>query len=273
MKNYFTSEKISEHVIKIVCPKKVFAFLAIGTKRALLIDTGFGLGSLKSYVDSLTSLPYDVVLTHGHLDHVGGANEFDKVYICEKDLELAGEHGGLEIRYNALKARDPNTSKEDMISPKPISEYLMLEDGQEFDLGSVTVKMVPLAGHTKGSMCAWFVEDKILLLGDACNSLGFLQLPGALSLKEYRDNVVELEKYYDKFDKVIFSHPHNFGEKNIIKDTIALCDEIISGQRVGIPRETKDEYGQILIAKEIDDRDRPVDGSCANFLYRENNII
>ena len=45
-------------------------FLVIGEERALLIDTGVGMTDLPALIRSLTPLPYDVVLTHGHLDHI-----------------------------------------------------------------------------------------------------------------------------------------------------------------------------------------------------------
>lgn len=47
-------------------------FLVIGGERALLIDTGCGLIDLPAVIRRFTDKPCDVVLTHGHGDHVGG---------------------------------------------------------------------------------------------------------------------------------------------------------------------------------------------------------
>ncbi|MDU4927909.1 MBL fold metallo-hydrolase, partial [Clostridium sp.] len=77
----FFSENVTEHIIRIVSPCQVCMYLIVGKRRAVLLDTGFGLGSLKSYVKTLTSLPYDVVVSHGHLDHAGGAGEFKEVFL------------------------------------------------------------------------------------------------------------------------------------------------------------------------------------------------
>ena len=81
MKNYFEYQTITEHVKRILLPGDVFAYLAEGEEKAVLIDTGCGLGDLRSYVKSLTDKPITVLLTHGHLDHAPGAVQFEKVYM------------------------------------------------------------------------------------------------------------------------------------------------------------------------------------------------
>ena len=57
----------------------VYMYLLEGTREALLIDTGYGSFSLKKAVHELTALPVTVLLTHGHLDHIGGSAEFEHV--------------------------------------------------------------------------------------------------------------------------------------------------------------------------------------------------
>lgn len=64
-------------------------YLLVGDTRAMLIDTGVGYLDLDKIVSGLTSLPYDVVITHAHGDHVGGMHQFDRVYMHEKDWEMA----------------------------------------------------------------------------------------------------------------------------------------------------------------------------------------
>ena len=53
--------------------------------KAMLVDTGFGIGDLKGLVESLTALPVFVVNTHNHGDHVQGNPQFGKVYIHSMD--------------------------------------------------------------------------------------------------------------------------------------------------------------------------------------------
>lgn len=261
---YFSSEKIAEGITRILCPGNVYAFLAEGTDSAVLIDTGFGVGSLKEYVESLTTLPLQVVLTHGHLDHAGGAVEFDTVYLNERDLTEAKVGTTVENR----APRFPKEMQQDVLPPRELDTYLPLQDGQTFDLGGLTIKMLKLYGHTPGCMCALFCERRLILLGDACNSYGYMQLPGSSSVKEYRDHLSAFCEHADEFDQAMYSHPHNFGGKEILQETLDLCDEILSGKRQGKLVENAGMPYSVWVAKPIDGDGKPLDGSCANFLYK-----
>ena len=53
-------------------------FVIVGEERALVLDTGTGIGDLRRVIENrITAKPYDVVLTHNHVDHAGGAGFFD----------------------------------------------------------------------------------------------------------------------------------------------------------------------------------------------------
>lgn len=52
----------------------VFCYLIEGSEKAMLIDTGYGLGDLRSAVEKVTGLPLIIVNTHGHCDHIGGTD-------------------------------------------------------------------------------------------------------------------------------------------------------------------------------------------------------
>ena len=70
----------------------VYLYLLAGTEKALLIDTGFGEIDLPAAVRSLTSLPVEVVNTHGHFDHIGGNGAFDQVRLHRADEALYHLH-------------------------------------------------------------------------------------------------------------------------------------------------------------------------------------
>jgi len=264
---YFTSEKISEHITKIENPAVVYSYLVEGTDAAVLIDTGAGLGDLKSYVDSLTDKPYVVLLTHGHVDHAGGASLFDKVYLNERDWALAAEHTQIEPRAGFVQpwSEEP-INMDDMVAPKE-EGYLPLVDGQEFDLGGVTVIAYDFAGHTEGSMTFLIKEEKTMLLGDACNSNTFLQMPTSPILSVYANTAEEFTiRHWENIDVVLFSHGHNTGAPDILHEAVALCRAIAIGMVKGVPAHGPMMEG-CLLGMPVNEEGKRLDGATFNCVY------
>lgn len=56
------------------------SYLLLGENRALLIDTGLGIGNIGALVARLTSKPVTAVATHVHWDHIGGHRYFPDFY-------------------------------------------------------------------------------------------------------------------------------------------------------------------------------------------------
>lgn len=265
----FTHEKITDRIIRIRCPGNVFAYLAVGDEKAALIDTGFGIYSLKEYVRTLTGKPLSVLLTHGHYDHAGGVGEFEQVLIDEKDIPLAVSTCSKERRMAGL---GPDAGWEDMISDPAEEQFHTFASEEEFDLGGLRVRMLPLAGHTAGSCCPLFVEERTVLLGDACNSAAYMQLNESLPVREYLENLVIFRnRYEDLYDTVLYSHPHNFGGKEIIEEMIALCRQVLESGFADTCTETSPGSG-VLYAKKINEVYAPLDGSCANLLFTREKL-
>ena len=67
--------EVTDHgsgIFEITAPPMRFKqYLVVGEEKALLIDTGFGIYSLKEKVRGITELPVTVVNTHAHPDHMG----------------------------------------------------------------------------------------------------------------------------------------------------------------------------------------------------------
>ena len=152
-------------------------FLFVGTERALLLDTGIGIGDLKGLVEEITDKPYDVVLTHGHRDHTGGAGWFDIVYLNRKDYELYPFPPTVEQRRDyarMIRTREhkyyPYKEEVDIVEWPKIPERKPLEDGQVFDLGGRTLTFYECGGHTPGEMVVIDDKNRILFCGDACNN-------------------------------------------------------------------------------------------------------
>ena len=268
MEELYKIDKLNEHLYRILMPGNVFSYIAVGKEKAILIDTGFGLGPFRNFVERLLDdKPYELILTHGHLDHAGGAADFDSVYMNEKDLSIARKHTDKAMRKRFLEQSGNKINEEDLSAEKP-DGYLPLNDGDQFDLGDEKLTIVDLGGHTPGSIGVLFEKERILLAGDACCSFTLLFGNGeSLSISEYRDNLKRaLEKYGERFDTMIYSHPHNYGGKEVMSEMIELCDEILEGKDDHI--EGPGLFDAVTyVAKKTDEKGRRIDGKIANLQY------
>ncbi len=266
----YTSEKIMPNVTRILDKGLEYMYLVEGADRALLIDTGVGYGSLAEYVKTLTNLPLEVVCTHGHVDHAGGAYGFDKVWLSPKDYEIAKEHTKIDQRYGYILGNLPDAEKALFIPPYD-KEFLPLEEEQVFDLGGCTVTAVPLPGHTPGMMAMLLEPQGVMLLGDGCNSHTFLFLNHSTSVAEYKVALQSLAKWEGRYNTVWYSHLHNKGGKEIVAEGIALCDTIMAGEDEKIPVQIFPNV-KTLMAKEEGEDQLCKDGSACNILYNPDKI-
>ncbi len=277
----FKVTEITDGLLRILMPGDVYTYLAVGTERAMLIDTGFGIGAFGPVVEKLTDKPYDVLLTHGHVDHAGGAAEFDTVYMDLRDLPVAEAHTTKEMRIEFLAGQPREDGKEApgpecLLDARPLDAYLPLEDGQEFDLGGMTLKVLSLTGHTPGSITVLFKEDGLMLTGDAVNSMTLLSLAGCLTVHEYRDSLI---RFKDKLAaavpdpgtlRILYSHPHNFGGPEIIDEMIEVCDEIMAGTADNISMPGRP--GMLAKSMDFEHGMKRTDGKSANLVYMPDRI-
>lgn len=277
MQQYYSNIKLSPTMTRIDSSSES-AYLIEGQHSAVLIDSCSGAGRLDEYVRQLTNLPVILALTHGHVDHIGGAMCFEERYLNEKDWELAQTHGSYAARYDRLCGNPEDPVSPEDVMPEQVEGFLPLRDGQTFDLGGVHLTAISLPGHTQGSMVILHREERRMILGDACNSLTFMFFPGMPSIEEYQRNLTAFRrKWYDAFDYVHFSHFEQ-AEKSIVDENIRVCQDIMNGNADDIPLNiplAKTAATQPYIAKAIvghPKERRRADGKKGNIVYTKDNI-
>src|SRR5262252_4950755 len=73
--------------------EETISYLIVGDQKALLFDTGMGIGNLRQTTDELTSLPIVVLNSHTHNDHVGDNWQFATIYGMDTDFTRQNARG------------------------------------------------------------------------------------------------------------------------------------------------------------------------------------
>ena len=205
---------------RIGSPEGVHSELLVGAEKALLLDTGFGIGNLPAAVAEVTDKPVTVINTHGHPDHACGNFRFaGPIYINEADAELCRARTTREARTGALariKAGGelPEDFDEEYYLSGGSGELAPLNEGDIFDLGGLTLEAVGLPGHTPGSIGMLWKEEKILFTGDAVNSCLWLWQEESLSMSKYIETLRKAESL--DFERMVQSHYNRIEDKSIL---------------------------------------------------------
>ena len=241
--------------------------LVVGEEKAMLIDTGFGIGDLKALVETLTDKPYYLFNTHFHGDHVLGNPQFETAYIHAYDEAPLRATMNPEAAARFTPKEGAYYKAEDVVAYKDY-EVVTVEAGYKFDLGGGEImEVIHLPGHSAG--CAGLVDHKrkIFFSGDSiCGTPTFIfgQLPEGpyseyMTITAYRKALAELAERLDEFDVLYPGHAMLGVPNEIITDTIKVCDAIIAnpdeyddilhfGERSGFIR--KIGWGSIAFSKE-----------------------
>lgn len=266
---YFESEKISNHVTRIRGASAELMYLIEGDKKAFLVDTGIGLGNLKTYIESITNLDVTVILSHGHLDHIGGSTYFNEVYMSHKDISLAQEHINYDIRRAYLDSMNINYEEIDF-SPENLPQFINLKNGDTFDLGQLTLEIYTVAGHTQGSVIILIKEERAVIFGDDCNNFTFMFDTTCPSLSDYAKNLLKLKEHENKWDKIYLSHGTGDAPKILLDEVIELTEEIRNRNVDDVPFNFMGRVVQI--AKKVNRDMSRVDGKFGNIVYDKNRI-
>jgi len=211
----------SGFVIKTVAPgvwhlrdaMGVCVTLAAGTRKALLLDTGYGLYGLPDAVRSLSGLPVTVLDTHCHHDHTCGNAQFDAAFIHADDLALCRYYNRPTQRERVWEQAAAKGALPDGLDKAAfvragagVLEPLDRDAFVGFDLGGLTARVVHTPGHTPGSVSVLLEEAGVLCVGDTWNPETWVFFPECEPLPRYIESVRSLLAL--PFDTVLCSHAH-----------------------------------------------------------------
>lgn len=218
MQDLYRTREIEPGILQISDVLDNRAYLVVGRRAAVLVDTCMGYGDIGAVVDALTDLPVTVLLTHSHYDHVGGAYFFDEVRMAAEDdgqweyeRGIADEAYPKLVRRGTFDVRVPFGPRDG--SPPRVGH---VREKDVFDLGGVAVEAVALPAHTPGSMGYLVRERRVLLSGDAVTPIMCLFFPRSLGIAQHRATLAKMATL--PFDRLYTGH-HDVGFS---------CDELAS---------------------------------------------
>ena len=210
-------------------------YLVTGSEKVLLADCGTGFCDILSAVKSVTSLPVILVATHGHVDHIGGAGQFEEMYIHRADTGILNHfqmtrfmrkvftQGNAAVRKHGFSAGDVKKGGYK-------TKWIPVDDGFVFDLGGKTIAVHSTPGHSKGSIALVDEQDKIIFSGDnVCDAL-WLHLPGRTSVEEWLPSAKWLlEKSADY--SIYWGHRTPLLTSEYIAQVVQWGEEILSSYK------------------------------------------
>lgn len=172
---WFEVYRVAEGVYAIYEPgqfEEVISYLITGEDRALLFDTGLGIGDIHSLVSALTDRPVTVLNSHSHYDHIGGNHHFEHILATDTDY-TAGRARGLSHEAVAEFVGEgwiwkPTPAGFDPAAYRtPAFEISgTVKDGEIIDLGRRRLEILLTPGHAPDSLCLLEREKRMLFTGD-----------------------------------------------------------------------------------------------------------
>ena len=130
-----------------------------------------------------------MLITHGHFDHIMGANELRekagvKIYASELEKDL-------------LASSELNVSNQ-IGRNYTVEADVYLKDDEKVTINGIEIKMISTPGHTAGSCCYLIESEKLLIAGDTlfAGSCGRTDLPtgsGGMLDRSLKEKLMRLD--------------------------------------------------------------------------------
>ncbi len=192
--------------------EETISYLMVGTKQALLFDTGMGIGNIHAIVARITSRPIVVLNSHTHNDHVGGNWQFPFVFGMDSTFTRANAKGSredaqAEIAPGEVCGALPKSFDPAKYTTKPWKISLAVHDGFKVNLGGGReVEIIATPGHTPDAICLIDRANGLLFTGDTYYPGPIWLYRPETDLNAYLASVMKLQKLVPQIKLVLGAH-------------------------------------------------------------------
>jgi hydroxyacylglutathione hydrolase len=143
------------------------------TKIGAVVDPGWDLDRIMDAVKQTGVKVEKILITHGHIDHAGGAAELGE----KLGVKVEGPHLADKSILDALPSRGEAYG---MKGARVLVPDRWLKEGDEVTVGALKFSIIEAPGHSPGSVVFFNAENQFALMGDVLfqNSVGRTDLPG-----------------------------------------------------------------------------------------------
>lgn len=162
--------KVNQYVVG---PVQTNCYVAMNTQtnECFILDPGASAKQLAERIRREQCTPVAILLTHGHFDHAGAAEEL-------------AEEFGIQIYAHEAEESTLTDSNKNVSWMMGASETyradVFVKDGEVLELAGFQIKVLHTPGHTEGGCCYYLPEEEVLFSGDTlfAQSVGRTDLPG-----------------------------------------------------------------------------------------------
>jgi glyoxylase-like metal-dependent hydrolase (beta-lactamase superfamily II) len=238
VQGWFEVAEVEPGIFRIAEPlhdENVKSHLVVGTDRAMLIDTGMGIGDLRVVVDALTDRPIAVVNSHAHWDHIGANWRFADISIHRDEADRLPRGVGSERLRRAfadqyLRGPLPPGTDPDSLTILPSRATTLLDGGETIDLGGRRLEVIHAPGHSPGGIVLLDRDNGVLFSTDVA-------YPGALycqfadaNFEDYRRSMRALAALAPALRTVYPSHNESPMSPDLLPRMSVALDEIAAGR-------------------------------------------
>jgi len=240
---WFEVYKVAPQVFAIYEPhqsEETIGYLIVGSKQALLFDTGMGIAEIRAVVRRLTSRPIVVLNSHTHDDHVGGNWQFDFIYGMDTNFTRANAKGSREDAQAEIAPGEvcgdlPRNFDPKAYATKPWRISLFVHDGFKINLGGRTLEIVATPGHTPDAICLLDRANGLLFTGDTYYPAPIWLFRPETDLDAYVASVKRIAALAPDLKLVLGAHNVPVASPAVLPRLVAAIEAVRAGKGVSKP--------------------------------------